>query len=141
MNEIEIQTSKRMPQPPGRKEPPRFVMTALVRRSANRLNVWQPPTDYYELEEEYVVRVEIAGMENSEFRISYEDKALMIQGHRKELGGPRAFRQMEIRFGEFISYIEMAGPVDIDQIQAEYEDGFLTVRLPKSKPSRIDIQR
>lgn len=140
MDEIELQASDKLSPSPGRGGRPTFVIGALVRRSGNRLNLWQPPTDHYETEDEYVVRMEIAGMENSEFRISYEDRALMIQGIRKELGGVRAFRQMEIRFGEFVSYVEMAGPVDVDAIQAEYEDGFLTVRLPKMKPSRIDIQ-
>ncbi|MDH3943392.1 MAG: Hsp20/alpha crystallin family protein [Anaerolineae bacterium] len=140
MEEMEISTANRSSGPRGEGAQPRFVITALVHRSTNRINVWQPPTDYFELANEYIVRVEIAGMENAEFKISYEEKALMIQGKRKEISETGAFRQMEIRFGDFVSYVEMAGPVDVDGIQAEYEDGFLTVTMPKLKPSRIDIQ-
>jgi HSP20 family molecular chaperone IbpA len=44
---------------------------------------------------------------------------------------------MEIRFGEFISVVELSGPVDLEKTKAEYEDGFLWVVLPKLKPTKV----
>ena len=35
-----------------------------------RSSVWSPPTDVYETEEAYVVRVEIAGMREDDFEVS-----------------------------------------------------------------------
>ena len=40
---------------------------------------------------------------------------------------------MEIRFGRFSTSVGLPGPVDVDASRAEYEDGFLTVTLPKAK--------
>ena len=45
-----------------------------------RSNVWSPPTDEYETENAYVVRVEIAGMNEDDFEVSIENTTLLIAG-------------------------------------------------------------
>ena len=50
-----------------------------------RSNVWSPPTDRYETEEAYVVRVEIAGMREEDFEVSLENNTLLISGSRPDL--------------------------------------------------------
>ena len=47
---------------------------------------------------------------------------------------------MEIRFGEFSSAIEVPAGADVSKAQADYEDGFLNVVLPKIKPTTINIK-
>ncbi len=81
-----------------------------------RSNVWSPPTDEYETEEAYVVRMEIAGMHEDDFEVSLENNILFISGSRPDdLPERRAYQQMEIRFGKFTSAISLPGPVDIEQ--------------------------
>ena len=95
-------------------------------------NVWSPPTDEYETEEAYVVRMEIAGMHEDDFEVSLENDTLLISGSRlDDLQERRAYQQMEIRFGKFASAVSLPGPVDIDRTRAEYKDGFLVIVLPK----------
>ncbi len=101
--------------------------------------IWSPPTDVYETEEAVIVRVEIAGMQKAEFSISLEGDLLTIQGTRPDTPERRAFHQMEIPFGEFRTQVELHWPIDHDAIQAEYEDGFLRLVLPKTKPHNIAI--
>jgi HSP20 family protein len=101
---------------------------------------WNPPTDGYETEAAFVVRVEVAGMRESDFSISVEDNYLVISGLRSELPERRAYHQMEIRFGEFSTAIELPPAVDVNRAEADYEDGFLTVILPKAKPANIQIK-
>jgi len=96
-----------------------------------RSNVWSPPTDQYEMETAYIVRVEIAGMREDDFEVSFENNVLLVAGTRPDLPERRAFHQMEIRFGKFATAIAIPGPVSVDQASAEYKDGFLTVILPK----------
>src|SRR5664280_1468254 len=57
---------------------------------------WSPPTDVYETENNFVVRVEAAGMRESDFSINAEDNFLVISGVRSESPEWRAYRQMEI---------------------------------------------
>jgi HSP20 family protein len=101
---------------------------------------WSPPTDVYETETSFVVRVEAAGMRESDFTINVEDNFLVISGVRSESPEWRAYRQMEIRFGEFSTAIELPLGVDVSKADADYKDGFLYVILPKLKPTNIVIK-
>jgi HSP20 family protein len=98
---------------------------------------WSPPTDVYETETGFVVRVEVAGMRQADFSVCAEKNFLVISGVRSEVQERRAYHQMEIRFGEFSTAIEIPHGVDISQTVAEYEDGFLIIILPKNKPVTI----
>jgi len=98
-----------------------------------RSSVWSPPTDVYETEENFIIKVEIAGMRDEDFQVTLEGKILAIAGSRPDYGGRRAYRQMEIYSGRFEVEVEIAVPVDADLSSAEYKDGFLTVSLPKAR--------
>ncbi len=102
--------------------------------------VWSPPTDLYETETDYVVRLEIAGMHEDDFEVSYEDGYLWISGVRPELPEKRAYHQMEIRFGKFSTAVAIPGAVDLEASEAAYKDGFLLVVMPKAKPKTITIE-
>ena len=81
----------------------------------NRHHLWHPPTDLLETEKSFIVRVEIAGMEHAEMTIAIEDLSLAIHGVRQQETEQAAFHQMEIRFGEFLSLVQLPGPVDSDR--------------------------
>jgi HSP20 family protein len=105
-----------------------------------RSGMWSPPTDVYETDNDYVVRVEVAGMREDGFDISVEDKFLTISGNRPDVPERRAYQQMEIRFGKFESVVGLPGPIDLEASRADYKGGFLTVILPKAKPNQIQIE-
>lgn len=96
-----------------------------------RSSIWSPPTDVYETEENYVIKVEIAGMRDEDFDVAFENNILMISGFRSDLNERRAYHQMEIRFGRFELAVEVPATVDMEKATAEYKDGFLTIVLPK----------
>jgi len=100
--------------------------------------VWSPPTDLFETPEEFVVSVEIAGMRESDIDVIYEGGVLVVTGQRPDRTERRAYHQMEIHFGKFSSAVALPGPVDLDNSKAEYQNGFLVVRLPKAK--RVDVK-
>lgn len=108
-------------------------------RSPTHPHAWRPPTDVYEREDSIVVRVEIAGMNESDFSISLDQNVLMVHGVRPDLNERRAYHQMEINFGEFISAVEILVPFDHEGVHAEYQNGFLWVFLPKAQPKIIKI--
>jgi HSP20 family protein len=105
-----------------------------------RSNIWSPPTDFYETEDAYVVRVEIAGMQEDNFEVTVENNILLIKGVRPDVSERRAYHQMEIRFGKFATAVGLPGPVDLERATAEYKDGFLTVTLPIAKPNQIKVE-
>ena len=103
-------------------------------------SVWSPPTDVYETDHEYIVRVEIAGMRESDFEIIFENGNLFVSGVRPDVAERRAYHQMEIRFGKFSTAVVVPGPVDLDRSEAQYQDGFMTVVLLKTKSKEIKIE-
>jgi len=104
-----------------------------------RPNFYRPPTDVFETEDKIVVRVEIAGMHEGEFSVNFDQGQLQISGARPEVPEKRAFHQMEINFGEFLTEVEIQIPINIELIEAVYQDGFLRVSLPKALPKQIKI--
>ena len=104
-----------------------------------RSNVWSPPTDEYETQDTYIVRVEIAGMREEDFEVSLKNDTLLIMGYRPDSSERRAYHQMEINFGKFAIAVGVPGPVNVEQAQAEYVNGFLTIILPKAKQNHIKV--
>lgn len=108
-------------------------------RVGTRSFKWRPPTDVYETDTAIIVRVEIAGMRDCEFNISLDDRVITIQGIRPDKDERRAFHQMEIRYGEFNTTVQLNWPIDTQAVEAEYEDGILRLVLPKATTHQIKI--
>ena len=104
-------------------------------------NNWKPPTDVFELEEIILVRVEIAGMKEEDFSISYHKNFLNLRGSRKDEMPIRSFQQMEIIFSEFNFNVHIPQPIDSQNIAAEYKEGFLLISLPIAKTKVIEIKK
>ncbi len=93
---------------------------------------WNPPTDLFETDTAYIVRVEISGLRETDFTVNLDNDLLTISGTRYDLFARRsAYHQMEIRFGEFNTAVVIPGLINPAETNAEYEDGLLTITLKK----------
>ncbi|MCK5147190.1 Hsp20/alpha crystallin family protein [bacterium] len=106
---------------------------------------WKPPTDVYETDTDFVVILELAQMKSEEVSITYERGVLFIRGVRKAVPPkePRRYQKMEINYGPFERRIAVSEDVDIENLAAHYEDGFLEIKLPKRHDAfgiAIDIE-
>ena len=102
---------------------------------------WRPQTDVYETDDSIVVKVEVAGMAEDDFAITFSDRALIITGMRRDPAAKLGYHQMEIPYGEFRTDVYVSKAIDIDGIEASYENGFLLVTLPKESTRRVIISR
>ncbi len=107
--------------------------------SAGQSKIWRPPTDVYETDTYVIVKVEIAGMKESDFSISLDAKTLVISGVRHDPADKLGYQQMEIMYGHFETYVHLPRAIDLDGIEATYQNGFLDIRLPKVRPRQIPI--
>jgi len=103
-------------------------------------SLWSPPTDVYETEEKYIVRIEIAGMRESDFEVTFDKGILLVRGVRNDVPERRGYHQMEIHFGKFTCTIGIPGAIDLDTSAAEYRDGFLIISMPKLKTTEVKIE-
>ena|SRR5689334_2512967 len=103
-------------------------------------STWRPPTDVYETEENFVIKLEIAGMRDEDFEVAFENNILMISGNRPDLNERRAYHQMEIRFGKFEIAVEIPVKINMEKATAGYQDGFLVIMLPKVNSSQGEVE-
>jgi HSP20 family protein len=97
-----------------------------------RSTLWRPPTDIFETDENFIIKVEIAGMRDDDIEVALENNLLLISGNRTDIPEQRAYyHQMEIQSGKFEIAAEIPVPVDAEKAGAVYKDGFLTITLPK----------
>jgi HSP20 family protein len=96
--------------------------------------VWHPATDVFETRSDIVIRMEIAGTRKEDITVVFADDVLAVRGIRRE--DPRfqktGVNRMEIDYGPFEQSIALPRTIDAGAIEAVYENGFLTIRVPKS---------
>ena len=105
-----------------------------------RTPIWHPPTDVFETDTTVTVRCEIAGMAEADFAIQLDGRYLTVRGSRPDVAERRAYHQMEIMFGEFSVELELPCPVDAENAQAVYHNGFLRITMPKVLPKQVPIE-
>ena len=95
---------------------------------------WQPLADVYERPEAMVIVVELPGVEKTDIDVTVEGTALSIKGLRhKELpSDTQRVHQMEIAYGPFARTVELPVYADLDHIEAHFENGYLTVTVPRT---------
>jgi HSP20 family protein len=106
---------------------------------------WVPPVDIYETAaKDVVVKVELPEMRREDIKVTFENNTLVIEGERK-LGDQvdrEQFHRVERGYGAFRRSFSMADSIDGTRVQAAYQDGVLTVTLPRreeTRPRQIEI--
>ena len=105
---------------------------------------WIPVADVHESAEEYVVTVDLPGIDRATLEINLENERLSIKGMRSSTNGEQGQHRTERPQGKFNRSFGVPTAVDPEQIEAEYKDGVLYVRLPKrkeqtSRPLKIKV--
>ncbi|NIM19437.1 MAG: Hsp20 family protein [Candidatus Latescibacteria bacterium] len=95
---------------------------------------WSPPMDVFETETDFVVIMDIAGMQRKDIGVFTDGKILRILGVREEISqaGKKQFHSMEIEVGPFQRFIRIPVPVESQSISTSYSNGFLEVRLKRT---------
>lgn len=103
--------------------------------------------DVIENDDEFIVKADVAGIDPENLEITYTDNNLSLKGEIKdeyeEKGEEGRYHIRERRYGTFARTISLPGTVDVENIQAETENGILKIHMPKKeevKPRRIEIK-
>lgn len=113
--------------------------------AANGTAPWVPALDVYEEKDNYVVQVELPGVNKEDVKLSLEQGTLTITGERKrepKQEGAELYHAERFQ-GRFQRTINLPETIAADKVTAQYKDGVLTVTLPKheaAKPRQIDIK-
>ncbi|MCB1859173.1 MAG: Hsp20/alpha crystallin family protein [Gammaproteobacteria bacterium] len=93
-----------------------------------------PEVDILDREDEILVRAELPGVDKKDLEVSLNGRMLTLKGEtrqEKEAKEGEYFRS-EIRRGTFSRTLQLPDEVDDQQVKAEFKDGVLEVRLPRT---------
>ena len=101
--------------------------------------------DMYETEDAVVVKSAIPGIKPEDIDISLTGDTLTIKGETKfeEEVEEENYVRREMRYGSFVRTLSIPTSVVVDKADAEFENGVLTLTLPKAeevKPKAIQIK-
>ena len=106
--------------------------------------LWAPAVDVVENQHEIVLYAELPGINKEDIDIQLTGDTLTLRGERQHSGAQRGenFHRIERQYGAFQRTFQIEVPIDAEKVTASYEDGVLTIRLPKReavKPRQIAI--
>lgn len=106
---------------------------------------WDLALDVIEKPEGFVVKASVPGIKPEDLEVTLSDNLLTIKGEYKqeELCNDEQYHLRERRYGQFTRSISLPMPVDANAIEAVFEQGVLTLNIPKAeavKPLRIAVK-
>jgi HSP20 family protein len=112
----------------------------------NGVNGNAPALDVSETKDAYTVKAQLPGWKPEDVDITFENGQLTLRGEWKEenetQGEEAKWHRKEIRYSSFERSLMLPVEVEADKAQAEFENGVLTLTLPKAevvKPKQIKI--
>jgi HSP20 family protein len=105
--------------------------TATPRSGTEQL--WEPALDFSETAREYLIRLEIPGVTRDDLDVNLDGNLLTLSGKRefnKAEKGEEFLWEERIE-GRFVRTLRLPGAVQEAKIEALYNEGILTVKLPK----------
>ena len=106
---------------------------------------WIPAVDIYETaEKDVVVKVDLPDTKRENIKVTFENNVLSIEGQRESTSNVEhdRFHRIERGYGQFRRSFTLPATVDASRVDANYQDGVLTVTLPRraeTKPKQIQI--
>ncbi|MCL4804870.1 MAG: Hsp20/alpha crystallin family protein [Anaerolineae bacterium] len=106
---------------------------------------WNLAVDVAEKGDNFTVKASLPGVDPKDLNVTLEDNVLTVQGEIKEdeTIEEETYHIRERRFGSFSRSLRFPVPVNAAKIEAEYENGVLTLTVPKAeevKPKRIEVK-
>jgi len=113
--------------------------------SAADSGAWLPPVDIHEDAQQFLLHVDVPGVDPKAVDITTEHGVLTIRGQRAESAQPAAegYRRVERIKGEFQRRFSLPETADTQNIRAKAANGVLEIAIPKLaqlQPQRITVE-
>jgi HSP20 family protein len=107
---------------------------------------FNPREDVKQTTDHYIINMDLPGMEKDKINVEVKSGALIVSGERSsevKEDKPHQYYRQERSFGHFYRSIPLPGDALSDNIDAQYQNGVLTVKIArnKSKSKEADTQK
>lgn len=101
------------------------------------------PMDLFRDGDVFVAKIDLPGVDPASIDVDVDDRTLTVRAQRSaETGDEHKWLVRERPTGTFARQLTLGYGVALDQIQAEYRDGVLSLRIPvaeEAKPRKIAV--
>lgn len=102
---------------------------------------WLPATDISENNEQYQLKIELPEMTKDDIQLTLEDGYLVVSGERKHEDSDEKQHLTERFYGQFTRRFQIPEDVNVEKIDAHFDDGMLYLSLPKTEPKAASRQQ
>lgn len=116
-------------------------LTPTPLRGEGRGIAFMPPAEMHETPEAIHLDLEIPGMNAKDLDVQVTAEAVSISGERKEetKTEENGTSRTEFRYGKFQRVIPLPNRIQHDNVQAEYKNGILSLKLPKAEEEKTKV--
>ena len=107
------------------------------------LSTFGPRVDVEDTDKEVVVKAELPGLDEKDFEVTLTGDVLTIKGEKKVENESRngGSYYVERRFGSFSRSVRLPFEASDSPVDAKYDKGVLTIRLPKPADAQRQVKR
>ncbi len=104
---------------------------------------FMPLAEMEETDDSIHLRVEIPGMDASNLDVQVTKEAVLISGDRQSQSKSEknGMTRSEFRYGKFSRMIPLSTRIDNNSVKGDYNNGILTLELPKAKEDANQVTR
>jgi HSP20 family protein len=97
---------------------------------------WYLPVDIVDQGNSLLVKAAVPGFKPEDVEVTYHDGVLNISAQRKQESETKegSYLRRELSVGNYSRSVQLPGDIKAGAIKASFDNGVLTVELPKSQP-------
>lgn len=111
--------------------------------AASVANFFSPSADAANADNAYEINMELPGVSSEDIDVSLNDHVLTVKGEKRNSREEKTktYYFTERSYGTFQRSFRLPGDVDASKIGADFNDGVLTLTLPKTAPAAREVKK
>jgi len=119
-----------------------------------KLSTWRPAIELKQTDSDYKVKVQMPGVNKEDIHVDLTNDYMTVTAEVKEekidknekvgtaeKGENERIHTSEFRYGKYIRTVSFENPIKSDASKAEYNNGILTIVMPKQKIEKAKTKR
>lgn len=110
-----------------------------------KISTWRPAIEMKQTDKEYSVKVQLPGVKKEDIHVDLNNDYLTvtaeIKDEKKKDDEAEKIHTSEFRYGKYVRTVSFENPIKADESVAEYQNGILSIKMPKQKIEKSKSKR
>lgn len=116
--------------------------------SMKKVSTWRPAVEITQSEKEYKVKIQLPGVKKDDINVELDNDFMTITAEieeekeqKEEKEKNLRYHTCEFRYGKYQRTISFDQPIRVEEADAEYKNGVLTIKLPKQQEEKAKSKK